>query len=208
MGKRTRSRLIRPEALSAILNRAGENRFARTREVIPILLWRDAVGARIAERAHPISIEDDVLLLRVPSSVWANELSLLSDEVRARLKERGVSVRELRFRVGTLPAIERPPERRIARTVPTTRELPEELARVLAGVADGDLRAVLAGAAAANLAWQTVNRRAEPSSLNEAQRGARAPRSAAAESARQDPASPASPEAPPGTRGGARDRSR
>jgi Dna[CI] antecedent, DciA len=208
MGKPKRSRLVRPEALSAILNRAGENRFARTREAIPVALWRDAVGARIAERAHPISIEEDVLWLRVPSSVWANELSLLSDEVRARLKERGVSVRELRFRVGAVPAIERPPERRIARTVPTSRELPDDLVRVLAGVADGDLRAVLAGAAAANLAWQTVNRRAEPAPLNEAQRAARAPRSAAAESARPAPASPASREAPPGKRGDGRDRSR
>jgi hypothetical protein len=208
MAKRARVRLMRPEALSAILNRAGENRFARTREAIPGPLWRDAVGARIAERAHPISIEDGVLLLRVPSSVWANELSLLSDDVRARLKERGVTVRELRFRVGVVPVVERPPERRIARTVPTTREIPDELARVLAGVADADLRAILEGAAGANLAWQTVNRRAEQAALNEAQRAARAPRSAEAESAPPGPASPASPGAQQGTRGGGRDRSR
>ena len=208
MAKRSRSHLARPEALSAILNRAGENRFARTREAIPGPLWRDAVGARIAERAYPISIEDGVLLLRVPSSVWANELSLLSDEVRARLKERGVTVRELRFRVGAMPPVERPPERRIARTVPTTREIPEELARVLAGVTDPELRAILEGAAGANLAWQTVNRRAEPSPLNEAQRAARAPRSAAEGSAPPGPESPASRGARPGTPGGGRDRSR
>jgi hypothetical protein len=208
MAKRSRSHLAKPEALSAILNRAGENRFARTREAIPGPLWRDAVGARIAERAYPISIEDGVLLLRVPSSVWANELSLLSDEVRARLKERGVTVRELRFRVGVMPPVERPPERRIARTVPTTREIPEELARVLAGVTDPDLRAILEGAAGANLAWQTVNRRAEPAPLNEAQRAARAPRSAAEGSAPPGPGSPASHGARPGTPGGGRDRSR
>src|SRR5450432_1727614 len=108
MAKRARPRLLRPEPLADILNRAGESRFAHTREAIPGLLWRDAVGARIAERAYPISIEDGVLLLRVPSSVWANELSLLADEVRARLKERGVAVRELRFRVGAVPTVERP----------------------------------------------------------------------------------------------------
>jgi predicted nucleic acid-binding Zn ribbon protein len=206
--KRARPRLARPEPLAAILNRAGENRFSRQREVIPSLLWRDAVGARIAERAHPLSLEDDVLWLRVPSSVWANELSLLSDEVRARLKERGVVVRELRFRVGAVPVVERPPERRVARTVPAARDLPPDLAQVLARVDDADLRAVLAGAAAANLAWQTVARKADPLPLNEAQRAARAPRSAAGETARPAPESPASPAAPPGKHGGGRDRSR
>jgi hypothetical protein len=206
--KRGRPNLLRPEALGAILSRAGENRFARTREALPGPLWREAVGARIAERAYPMSIEDGVLWLRVPSSVWANELSLLSDELRARLKERGVAVREIRFRVGAVPVVERPPERRVARTVPTTREIPDELAHVLAGVTDPELRAVLEGAAAANLAWQTVNRRAEPEPLNEAQRAARAPRSAEAESAPRDRGSPASRGAPPDTRGGGRDRSR
>ena len=208
MAKRKRSKLFMPEALSAILNRAGENRFSRIREAIPGLLWRDAVGARIAERAFPISIEDGVLLLRVPSSVWANELSLLSEDVRARLKERGVTVRELRFRVGAVPAVERPPERRIARAVPATREIPDELARVLAGVADVELRKILEGAAASNLAWQTVNRPAEAAPLSEAQRAARAPRSAGAESVPPGQASPASRGAPPSTRGGGRDRSR
>ena len=208
MARRTRKHLAMPEPLRAILDRAGENRFARTRDAIAPLLWRDAVGARIAERAVPITLEDGVLLLRVPSSVWANELSLLADEVRARLKERGVSVRELRFRVGAVPPVERPPERRIARAVPTIREVPAELAQILAGVDDADLRAVIESAAAANLAWQSVTRPAPQATLTEAQRAARAPRSVAVESAPPARTSPASPSARPGRPGGGRDRSR
>ena len=191
-----------------ILERAGENRFARTREAIPAALWRDAVGARIAERALPLSLEDGTLLLRVPTSVWANELSLLSGEVCARLKERGVVARELRFRVGAVPPVERPPERRIARTVPAVREVPEELARVLATVADPDLRHAIESAAAANLAWQTVTRPAPQAPLNEAQRAARAPRSSGSESVPPARTSPASPGAPRDTREGDRRRSR
>src|SRR5580704_2250913 len=118
MTRRSRYPASAPEPLRAILARAGENRFARTREAIPAGLWRDAVGARIAERAMPISLESGVLLLRVPSSVWANELSLLSDEVCARLRERDVPARELRFRVGAVPTVERPAERRVTRAVP------------------------------------------------------------------------------------------
>jgi hypothetical protein len=206
--RRFRKTLASPEPLRAILDRAGENRFARARDPIPPVLWRDAVGARIAERALPITLENGVLLLRVPSSVWANELSLLSDEVRARLAERGVSVRELRFRVGAVPPVERPPERRIARAVPAIREVPEELARVLAEVDDVELRNAIESAAAANLAWQSVTRAAPQAALTEAQRAARAPRSAGEGSAPPDRTSPASPSARPGTRGGGRDRSR
>src|SRR5579859_1938593 len=183
MARRSRSTFTAPEPLRAILDRAGENRFARTREAIPAALWREAVGARIAERALPLSLEDGTLVLRVPTSVWANELSLLADEVFARLKERGVVARELRFRVGTLPAVERPPERRIARAVPVIREVPDELARVLATVSDPALRHAIESAAAANLAWQSVTRPAPKGPLTEAQRAARAPRSAAAETA-------------------------
>jgi hypothetical protein len=208
MARRSRSSISAPEALRAILDRAGESRFARAREPIPPALWREAVGARIAERAVPLSLEDGTLLLRVPTSVWANELSLLAGEIFARLKERGVLARELRFRVGAVPPVERPPERRIARAVPVVREIPEELARVLATVNDPQLRQAIESAAAANLAWQSVTRPAPQAPLTEAQRAARAPRSAAAESAPPARRSPASPGAPRDTLGGGRRRSR
>jgi hypothetical protein len=191
-----------------ILDRAGENRFARARDPIAPALWRDAVGARIAERAVPISLDEGTLLLRVPTSVWANELSLLADEVCARLKERGVVARELRFRVGAVPPVERPPERRIARAVPAVREIPAELARVLATVTDPELRQAIESAAAANLAWQTVTRPAPQAALTEAQRAARAPRSAATESAPPGRTTPASPGAPRDRREDGRRRSR
>jgi hypothetical protein len=208
MARRPRPPPSAPEPLRAILDRAGENRFARAREAIPAALWREAVGARIAERARPLSLEDGTLVLRVPTSVWANELSLLADEVFARLKERGVIARELRFRVGAVPAVERPPERRIARAVPVIREVPDELARVLATVNDPQLRQAIESAAAANLAWQSVTRPAPQSAITEAQRAARAPRSSGAESAPPAQKSPASPGAPRDTPGDGRRRSR
>ncbi len=198
-----------PESLEAILDRAGESRFARTHTPVPQKLWREALGPRIAERSHPISLQDGVLLLRVPSSVWAHELSLLSDTVCERLRERGVRVRELRFRVAALPAVDRPPERRVLRTVPAGRPLPPELVGALGTVIDHDLRAAIAKAAAANLAWQAMTRANEDrghAPVSEALRAARAPRSAGAESAPPDRASPASRAADSGTGAGARRR--
>jgi hypothetical protein len=203
-----RTSLASPETVEDILGRAGESRFARVRPAIPAKLWRDAVGARIAERAAPLSIYGGCLVLRVASSVWAHELSLLAEEVCARLRERGVDVRELRFRVGAMAAVERPPERRTARAVPKTREIPEELVAPLALVDSVELRTTIERAMASNLAWQSLSNVGPRNSISEAQRGARAPRSVAGETSPQDRTSTASRAAPPGRHGAERGRPR
>jgi len=208
MKRRFRERLVVPEAMEAILERAGESRFARTRPPLAMKVWRDAVGARIAERARPLLLWDGVLLLRVPSSVWAHELSLLAGEVCARLRERGVEARELRFRVGALDAVERPPERRVARSVPTAFPVPAEVAHALGGVGDDGLRACIERAAAANLAWQSVSRPAPAQEVTEARRAARAPRGAATETAPPARETPACRAAAPRNREDGRGRSR
>jgi hypothetical protein len=210
--RRRRPPLAAPEAVEGILDRAGESRFATIRPAVAPRVWRDAVGARIAERAAPVSLSAGILVLRVPSSVWAHELSLLSVELCGRLRQRGVDVRELRFRVGAIPGVDRPPERRAVRFVPTERSIPQEVEEPLARIADESLRAAITRAVGANLAWQTATRPATREQLaapiSEAQRAARAPRSAVRESAPPDRGSPASRGAPPDTRGGERGRRR
>jgi hypothetical protein len=189
-----------PEALDRILDRAGESRFARVRPPIPSALWREAVGARIADRVRPISLWSGVLVLRVPTSVWAHELSFLAEDVCGRLRERGIEARQLRFFVGAVEPVERPPERRVSRTVPTTCEIPHEVGKALAGVEDPVLRAVIAHAAASNLAWQSVARPAPPPTT-EVTPSVRALRSAGAETARPARSSAVSRGEAPGTRG-------
>jgi hypothetical protein len=210
MSHRSPGRMRAPERLEAILERAGEARFAPDREPIAASLWRDAVGARIADRARPVSLHDGVLTLLVASSVWAHELSLLTDDVRGRLLERGITVRELRFRVGQLPGAERASQPRTFRTVPARQKAPHELVAILASVPDAELRADIERAATANLAWQSAAQStpgpAEP--ISEARRAARAPRSSEAESAPPAPASPPSREDRRGTREDGRGRSR
>lgn len=207
MARHRRKALLAPEPLEAILERAGESRFARVRLPIPAKVWREAVGARIAERARPAALWNGVLTLQVATSVWAHELSLLSTELCDRLRERGVDVRELRFRVAPMGIVDRPPERRVARTVPKTLTVPAEVTRSLAALDDEELRATIARAAAANLAWQELTRPAPPGEVSEARRGARAPRGAAEGTAPQAPARPVSREDAPRTPGGGRGRS-
>lgn len=114
---------------------------------VPRDLWDLAVGSRIANRAQPIRLDRGVLEVRVTSSAWANELSLLSDEIRRQLATRGLEVEGLRFVVGRVEAPDRPPERR-RRAAPPDTPLPEGLAAPMAKVVDPELRRALESAAA------------------------------------------------------------
>ncbi len=138
-----------------VLARAGEARFAKHKLPISVREWRLAVGARIADRTRPVSLEKGVLVVRVATSAWANELQMLAPELVARLRIRGYAIDNLRFRVGSLDIIEKPPERRIARKVPPPVPLGPELAKDVAGVPDDELRDIIGAAARANLAWQS-----------------------------------------------------
>lgn len=210
--RRRRTNLARPEPIDELLERAGENRFAKRRAPIPNHEWRAAVGPRIADRALPFSLERGVLVVKVATSVWANELQLLAPTLLGRLKERGISVESLRFRVGPLDVVDRPPERRSARVVPSKAPLDASLRTVLGDVEDDELRRVLERAASANLAWQsyvtpaTPRSARSPRSATEATRDARAPRAAGRESAPPGRNAANPDEAPRGTRGAGSDR--
>ena len=158
---RRRRSLIAPQGLNDVLTRHGENRFAHLRTPIGERAWIEAVGMRIADRAKPISLERGVLTVRAATSVWASELSLLSEPRVARLRAQGFEVTELRFRVGPVEPPARPPERREVRAIPPPAVLGADLERVIATIDDDELRQSITLAARSNLAWQR-NVSAEP----------------------------------------------
>lgn len=49
--------------------------------------WTGAAGERIADESEPVSERAGEVTVACSSSVWANELSLLSDDLLARLNE-------------------------------------------------------------------------------------------------------------------------
>ena len=111
--------------------------------------WRLVVGNRIADRTVVDSLRGDALEVRVASSVWAQELSLLSTEIMNRLRQRGIAVGHIRFRVGTVPTMNTaeplsPP--------PDPTPLPDDLRTRLANVDDPELSAAIAKAASYSLA--------------------------------------------------------
>lgn len=67
-------------------------------------VWELAVGASIAEHAQPVAERDGILTVACSASVWAAELTMMADEVVARVNAAlgdappGSELRELRCR--------------------------------------------------------------------------------------------------------------
>lgn len=122
-----------------------------------VAAWPSAVGETVARSAWPSRVaRDGTLHVATASSAWAYELAQLAPRVleslRSALAER--APKTLRFAVGPLP--ESPTDdhygtggKRPAEPRPEERELAAALA---AGVADSELRRLVARAAAAGLA--------------------------------------------------------
>lgn len=64
--------------------------------------WPDAVGAAIAQRAKPVAERAGVLTIACESSVWAQELDLMSEPILERLNKglRGGQIARLRCVAG------------------------------------------------------------------------------------------------------------
>jgi len=119
--------------------------------------WNRSVPRRLVEHARPVRLTRGVLLVHVSSSVWANELHYLTDDLLTRLREHAPESRieKIRFQVGPLPDIptrprEDPPPPEPVRLA----SLPDELGRALSRVEDDDLRKAIAEAATTSLARQ------------------------------------------------------
>jgi hypothetical protein len=115
--------------------------------------WRRAVGERLAQKTHPERVTDGVLTVRVPSSTWAQELSLLSEVVLERLGSAGHQLQKLRFHVSGGP-----PPRQMPVTVVRRAALPRALADSLARLEDPELRQVIAEAASLSLARLSIGK--------------------------------------------------
>ncbi len=203
--RRYRPKLKAPEPVDAILARAGEDRFAPDRPPIALPLWRTIVGVRVADRTRPVKLEDEVLVIRVATSAWAQELSLLSETILARLAEHGITARRITFRTGPIEPPARPPERRGSTKVPPPAPIPRTIQGSLDAVADDELRGALAAAIAQSLA--TAEHVFLQDRVSESRPAARGPRSAGPESAPPDRGSPTDRGGNRRTRGGAGGRS-
>jgi predicted nucleic acid-binding Zn ribbon protein len=65
--------------------------------------WRETVGASIADRARPVSERGGVLTVSCESSVWAQELDLMSETICQRLNARLEGAHIVRLRCVATP---------------------------------------------------------------------------------------------------------
>jgi len=178
-----------------VLDRTNEilppNGVPESRAPVSARDWEAAVGTRIAARALPVKLERGMLHVRVSSATWAQELSMLGEPILAQLRQRGVRVDALRFRVGKVEIPERNKTREDSvRTSPPAVKLPPNLNQDVEEVRDAELRAAIRRAAEKNLGWQRMMARANASAETNVRRnelgqtaeispklGARGPRS-------------------------------
>ena len=142
----------KPEYLSAILEgllkHSGIN--TRVQEQRVLDLWPKVVGKAIADKTQPLRLKNGLLLVAVGSSVWMQQLHFLKGMIIQKLKEklgdRGSCLQDLRFCIGEILAKEE--EKEEARDIPPARSLSagdqERIAREVAGVADPEMREILA----------------------------------------------------------------
>jgi predicted nucleic acid-binding Zn ribbon protein len=84
MAKRVAKPTRISEVLAKYLRRAGLNK--RLAQAGVVEAWPDLVGERLAGQAQALNVRaDGVLLVRVRSAGWAQELSLMTPDIIARV---------------------------------------------------------------------------------------------------------------------------
>ena len=77
--KRRREAVAAEEAVADSLELSGLTAVVRAHRIVTE--WRDMVGERIAARTWPDGLKDRVLWIRVSSSAWLHELTLLRRQI-------------------------------------------------------------------------------------------------------------------------------
>lgn len=120
-----------------------------------------SVSERVLDNARPVRFQEGVLTIHTSTSTWANALSLESAQILAdtRRRSRGVKVQKIVFRSGPLP--EMPKQAPIPpKLVPIGLEqLPDQVAKELAGIGDDTLRDAVTRAAVTALSLKTEPKR-------------------------------------------------
>lgn len=123
--------------------------------------WPSAVGPVIARQAWPLRLaRDGTLHVATSSATWANELTLLADDVLARLREHVGADTPPRLRCAAGPIPE--PPSRAEEDAPRRQDVPPDVAWTASSVAsaidDPELRELVARAARASLSRRASDR--------------------------------------------------
>lgn len=139
-----RPKMKRPLPISALLESvfAGKPAQRRIREAKAWQFWEEAVGSHIAGKAAPVAFRDGILTVRVSSSAWMQQLSLMKLDILFQLNRAiGESlVTDIFFKQGTIQKkIDEQSERAVQKRTLTDVE-EKLLLESTSGVTDPELR--------------------------------------------------------------------
>ncbi len=179
----------KPASLGSLLATSRDAAARHAGTAIDREQWRNIVGERIAARTEPGPKRGRELTVYAASASWAQELSLLVNEIVVRIKAAGFGVDTVRFAVREIKARTRD----APAPKPAVRKatLPSALNQQLSGIADTELRDAIAEAASLWLARddqpaptkRPASLRPPPTSVRPS---ARSPLSAESQSAHSD----------------------
>lgn len=151
-GSRTREAVTSAAAIARTLAIHGISEQIRANRLLTE--WAELVGPKIAQRTRPEGIVDRILWIEVATSAWLHELNLLRDQLVAGLCERLGEPRlfdDVKFRLAGRhrgDGIAARPGRRSPTPkpapAPATGAAREAIVRDVAGVADEELRELIA----------------------------------------------------------------
>jgi predicted nucleic acid-binding Zn ribbon protein len=83
-----------------VIYRLGGERYERFIHVF--LGWKKLVGSLLAERSHPVKLENSVLFVGVQNSAWMQELILLKPDILKKYKSQfGEDLQDIIFIIRT-----------------------------------------------------------------------------------------------------------
>lgn len=140
-----------------------------SRDAIPLAAltraWPTAVGPAIARQAWPLRIgRDGTLHVATASATWANELTLLGEDILGRLRAQlgDETPGRLRCAVGPIPEPVTPPPAAAPAPAEPAAEAPPDVASAALSAAsaieDPELRELVARAARASLGREASDR--------------------------------------------------
>ncbi|MCP4716955.1 MAG: DUF721 domain-containing protein [Deltaproteobacteria bacterium] len=102
--------------------------------------WQKAVGQRIAAKASPEMVRNQVLMVHVENSVWMQELHFMKDQILEKLNARidTAALRDIRFKIGQVG--KKAPARKKAPLLPLDADDQKKIDRDAAAIEDGELR--------------------------------------------------------------------
>jgi len=148
-GMRRRKCSSSPRLLGEILPETLKKKalYLPTKDRTLIDAWNRAVGPQISSKAEPDRLKDDVLFVRVATSVWMHELQYMKQDIISKLNGilGGNPVKQIRFFIGEIEAASA--KRDEQALLVDARDLkPAEkdfIAGTISEVADPELREVL-----------------------------------------------------------------